>query len=150
MSIETDGHVHVLDSGGAVVGACGPPVNRLNVVEARASAATWGPWFPWKDQDSTDWEILGDSDDYGNPMLIASEADDEDADFIAHARADVPWLLEQVKLRDKALEAVMALHKCLTFPDDGIGEPTACGHCDNETWPCPTIRALTAPLEVEG
>ena len=49
-----------------------------------------------------------------------------------------------------AVEAVMALHKCLTFPDDGIGEPTACGHCDNETWPCPTIRALTAPLEVEG
>ena len=67
----------------------------------------------------------------------------EDAEFIAHSRADLPALLA-------AVEAVLELHKCLTFPDDGIGEPTACGHCDNETWPCPTIRALTAPLEVQG
>ena len=58
-------------------------------------------------------------------------------------RTDLPALLA-------AVEAVMALHKCLTFPDDGIGEPTACGHCDNETWPCPTVRALTDALEVQG
>ena len=58
-------------------------------------------------------------------------------------RTDLPALLA-------AVEAVMALHKCLTFPDDGIGEPTACGHCDNETWPCPTVRDITAALEVQG
>ena len=46
-----------------------------------------------------------------------------------------------------ALEAVLKVHKCLTFPDDGWGEPTACSHCDNEPWPCRTVRAITTALE---
>ena len=85
----------------------------------------------------------------GEPLSVVIETTEygtmstEDAEFIAHARTDLPALLA-------AVEAVRALHKCLTFLDDGIGEPTACGHCDNETWPCPTIRAITAALEVQG
>ena len=58
------------------------------------------------------------------------------------SRTNVPRLMD-------ALEAVLELHKCRTYPDDGIGEPTACTHCDNETWPCPTIRVMTTPLEGE-
>ena len=49
--------------------------------------------------------------------------------------------------RPDALAAVLELHKCITYPDDGIGEPTACSHCDNEPWPCPTVRAATIGRE---
>ena len=76
-------------------------------------------------------EHSGDSE-YAVAYDVARE---EDAEFIAHARTDVPALVH-------ALRAVLALHKCRTYPDDGIGEPTACTHCDNEPWPCPTVRAI--------
>ena len=44
--------------------------------------------------------------------------------------------------RPDALDSVLELHKLLTYSDDGLGEPTACSHCDNEPWPCPTVRAV--------
>ena len=130
---------------------------RLAEIRARAENATPGPWEsdggeisqhwsrpkPWLPVISTDVACI--SYCYGGSASgVENKAD---AEFIAASRTDVPWLLGQVELRDKALEAVMALHKRLTFPDDGIGEPTACGHCDNETWPCPTIRDITAALD---
>lgn len=118
--------------------------SRLAEIRARVEAATEGPWTA---------EYSGEQGNCVLPpgyrstreavavtRLLSAQAD---AEFIAHARTDLPALLATV-------EAVMALHKCLTFPDDGIGEPTACGHCDNETYPCPTVRALTAALEVQG
>lgn len=111
-------------------------MKRLNEIEARANAATEGPWeADWR---FTGWDISGNEDD-GLPALIASDAYGEDAEFIAHARADVPDMAA-------ALRAVLALHKCRTYPDDGIGEPTACTHCDNEPWPCPTVRAIRQHL----
>jgi len=59
--------------------------SRLDEIEARAHAATEGPW---------------------------------DADFIAHARTDVPWLIEQVRKRDAALQAVLDLHRPFTIWDE--------------------------------
>ena len=116
--------------------------SRLAEIRARVEAATEGPWEAFE---TTVGAITGPGDCGGcsgllspahEPSCYWSEiagACEADAEFIAASRTDVPWLLGQVELRDKALEAVMALHKRLTFPDGGIGEPTACGHCDNET-----------------
>lgn len=68
----------------------------------------------------------------------------------AAARTDVPWLLEQVKLRDKALEAVLELHKpipCTITDGTGVTEGTVCDHCLNPEWPCATVRAITTAQE---
>ena len=116
--------------------------SRLAEIRARAEAATDGPW-EWAAHTTVDgdkWSVFhGEST---SALAMNNDGWAPDAEFIAASRTDLPALLA-------AVEAVMALHKRLTFPDDGIGEPTACGHCDNETWPCPTIRAITAPLETQ-
>ena len=122
-------------------------MNRLNEIEARANAATEGPWFP--NRYSEDWEVCGELDDNGNPALVASEAVGVDAEFIAHARTDVPWLLEQVERRDKALEAVLDLHK-----EDGHGwgaGESFCTECQQGygllvPYPCPTVTAIRRHL----
>ena len=76
---------------------------------------------------------------------------------IAAARTDVPWLLEQVGLRDKALEAVLELHKdggeSQGYLDDGsYGDmPHCCTECGSlgeygVPYPCPTVTAITTAL----
>ena len=145
--------------------------SRLAEIRARVEAATEGPWRVDYDN-ADDWEAGIAAGDYpeaivGPRNIVHEKASDgfrrlledkyatanivneicelttSDATFIAASRTDLPALLA-------AVQAVMDLHKCLTFPDDGIGEPTACGHCDNETWPCPTVQDIAAALEVEG
>ena len=95
------------------------------------------------------------------------------ADFIAHARTDVPWLIEQVRKRDAALRAVLDLHResrndvdhtppcehCHGEP--GVHEcgcwadekwPTVCAVCMEGTkgasveYPCATVRAIEEAL----
>ena len=121
-------------------------MNRLNEIEARANAATEGPWFP--NRYSDDWEVCGELDDNGNPALVASEAVETDAEFIAHARTDVPWLLEQVKLRDKALEAVLEMHELAQPITAAFGTQEGGDYCRTcvEDWPCPTVEAIRQHL----
>ena len=105
-------------------------MNRLNEIEARANAATEGPWeADWR---FTGWDISGnDYDDDGLPALIASDADGEDADFIAHARTDMPALV------------AVARYALSQHAPDGHGN---CGPCDDATgedgWPCSTVREI--------
>ena len=113
-------------------------MNRLDKIEARANAATEGPWeAEWR---FTGWDISGNVDDDGLPALIASEVDSEDTEFIAHARTDVPDMAA-------ALRAVLAIHT----PVDR-GRATACCTCeqwiestDPEAcieWPCATVETI--------
>ena len=106
-------------------------MNRLNEIEARANAATEGPWeADWR---FTGWDISGnDYDDDGLPALIASDADGEDAEFIAHARTDMP-----------ALAAVARYALSQHSKDEAHNE---CGHCADsygeDGWPCSTVREI--------
>ena len=104
-------------------------MKRLDEIEARATATTEGPW--WKNQYSDEWEVCGHEDSCGNPYLVASEAYREDAEFIAHARQDVP-----------ALVAVARFALSQHAPD-GRGN---CGPCDDaageDGWPCSTVREI--------
>ena len=123
-------------------------MNRLNEIEARANAATEGPWeADWR---FTGWDISGNDDD-GLPALIASDAYGEDAEFIAAARTTVPALLD-------ALEAVLEIHQdggeSQGYLDDGsYGDmPHCCTECGSlgeygVLWPCPTVEAITTALE---
>jgi hypothetical protein len=73
----------------------------LAAIEARADAATAGPWAytPWGED-----QRYGDVYSYSQRVLTFGTADgtlDEDdanGNFVAHARADVPALLAEVRL----------------------------------------------------
>lgn len=129
--------------------------DRLDQIEQRAKGATEGPW-----------EVLGD-EDYGyevhgqrepssipgvwRPTEVCGPGQERNAEFIAHARTDVPALVA-------ALRAVVGPHK--PFPDHAMGfrddgtygaiDP-ACGACGTPDeyavpWPCPTYRAVAEAL----
>lgn len=135
-------------------------MNRLDEIEARANAATEGPW-EWEGEAKAEWEIGANSlvpsrrpDDpvlygYGYDASGIEVKTPADAEFIAHARTDVPWLLEQVERRDKALEAVLDLHK-----EDGHGwgpGESFCTECQQGygllvPYPCPTVAAIRQHL----
>ena len=118
-------------------------MNRLNEIEARANAATPGPW-----------ELLGDGEYVSGPGILVAPDDggvtSADAEFIAAARTTVPALLD-------ALEKVLELHQPVTdgmgFTEHGYGGISpACGACGTSDeyavpYPCPTVTAITTALE---
>ena len=104
-------------------------MNRLNEIEARANAATEGPWMGIR---YPDW-FLGRVIVSGELGVCIAEdfPDDADAEFIAHARTDVPALVSVARF-------ALSQHA-----PDGHGN---CGPCDDATgedgWPCSTVREI--------
>jgi hypothetical protein len=82
----------------------------LEAIEARCLAATAGPWVSYiEGRDHTSGSSFirtGTSDERRNDIELYG-ASDEDQDFIAHARQDLPLLLAEVR-RLRALEPKMA------------------------------------------
>lgn len=72
----------------------------LAAIQARADAATLGPWqWAWDDDASPPLGQTYGVTDLGNhPVAVTSTSRDghADADFIAHARTDIPALLAEV------------------------------------------------------
>jgi len=81
--------------------------DELNIIRARCDAATPGPWITCSCDDDSFWgatvfaEQEGHDDEY-----IANFSRDQiaDAEFIAHARADVPALLAEIDRLDAATQ----------------------------------------------
>lgn len=122
------------------------PRETLARIRERAAAATEGPWEAKGGFVEPSREDLPTVVECSDPEVH----DVDNAAFIAAARTDVPWLLEQVGIRDKALEAVLELHKPIQASmtsRDGVSDVTVCDHCFDPTWPCPTVAAITTPLE---
>ena len=121
------------------------PRETLARIRAQADAATEGPW-----------ELLGDGEYVSGPGILVAPDDggvtSADAEFIAAARTDVPWLLDQVESRDKALDAALRLADQMEAEDaamhDFYGWPrTTTGRTDT---PSERIRAaITTDLEGE-
>ena len=84
--------------------------DRLDQIEARADAATEGPW---EKRTVNGWGMVVSYSTDAMIQLVAEfrhkERDLNDAEFIAHARTDVPELVEAVRRRDAALRAVLDL-----------------------------------------
>ena len=108
-------------------------MNRLNEIEARANAATEGPWMGVCDSDGYLGRVIG-PDGFG---IAEDFRDDADAEFIAAARTNVPRLVD-------ALQAVLELHKPgRTFHGHGFSQPLCtCG----AAMPCPTVAAIRQHL----
>ena len=99
-------------------------MNRLNEIEARANAATEGPWDVF----------MGRIDHPGKSVIAVAYdvAREEDAEFIAHARTDVPALVSVARY-------ALSQHS----KDEDHNE---CGHCADsygeDGWPCSTVREI--------
>ena len=132
-------------------------MNRLNEIEARANAATEGPW-EWEGEAEAEWEIGANSlvpsrrpDDpvlygYGYDASGIEVKNPADAEFIAHARADVPDMAA-------ALRAVLEIHQdggeSQGYTDTGTYDfmPHCCTECGSlgeygVPWPCATVTAI--------
>ena len=123
---------------------------RLAEIEARAEAATEGPWEAW--DRGIGFEVHVDGEALNSELRETFRQ--ADAEFIAASRTDVPALVA-------ALRAVLDLHRDAGhsqgfFPGDrDYGERDhCCGTCGTHgeygvEWPCPTVQAVADALEVE-
>ena len=75
----------------------------LDAIEARSNAATEGPWEAW--DRGIGYEVHGQ---HGEPINWShgETFGKLDAEFIAHARTDVPHLLALARKQHAALESV--------------------------------------------
>lgn len=86
------------------------------VARSRCAMATEGPWAPWRDQDGADHmngmlmvgnasAVIPDGDTWVDDVdvnPVAHVYTPEDREFIAHARTDLPALLDEIdRLRDE-------------------------------------------------
>lgn len=127
--------------------------DRLDEIQARADAATTAPWSHCLDElrNRTAVHRIGSSEVNADVAFTYRNRDGrgpgmQDAEFIAHARADVPRLVE-------ALRRVLDRHR----PVEVEPSDTICGNCSFqlpngryfgkvEEWPCDTVRAVEAAL----
>ncbi|WP_032368565.1 hypothetical protein [Rhodococcoides fascians] len=90
-------------------------------IEARLAAATPGPWTVerWED-------FAGKQSYYVDGVLrwrehlntLSCEGDKDTAEFIAHAREDIPALLAAVRERDNTIARVRAIVESVHVSDD--------------------------------
>ena len=125
-------------------------MNRLNEIEARANAATEGPWRAIEDDEypGSAREIVGPD---GRPVIeqlgcghcdVGLCAYWEDIEMVTASRTDVPDMAA-------ALRAVLELHK-----EDGHGwgpGESFCTECQQGygllvPYPCPTVAAIRRHL----
>lgn len=131
---------------------------RLAEIQARAEEATEGPWKV--NGADEDWAVISSGPDSvfhaysAHGICEGCECGDgaahvaigiEDAEFIAHARTDVPALVI-------ALRSVLNVHE----PVDALHTPTGkqmkvCSECERDgdwrVWPCLTVRAIENALK---
>jgi hypothetical protein len=114
---------------------------RLAEMRGRVEGATDGPWEARTTGRSggDHWYVLDGASSIAS--IHASDGEDEDqrepdATFIAHARTDLPALLD-------AVEAVLGAHR---YRIADTGNTEWCDECQDGPWPCPTVRAITDAL----
>lgn len=126
---------------------------RLDEIKARADAATEGPWSVHRSERTGTYVTRPDLLGIAREWSLVWQ--DGDAEFIAHARTDVPWLIEYARQRDAALTAVLDLHRPVDIePSETIchgcstlrGEGKSARYFPFEDYPCPTVTAITSAL----
>ena len=124
----------------------------LDEIQARADAATEGPWEWTKGAEACAVAVPENRDGLYGPLTWDDHNGEvfreSDAQFIAHARTDVPALV-------KALRAVEAVHKLTYYdkwgrvtstPSDFGGWCEGCGSFAGNS-ACKTIRAIQQALD---
>jgi len=129
--------------------------SQLDAIKARAEAATEGPWETVRVYDNVYEVQLPDAPKPTESHFATSDLQNRflhnDAEFVAHARTDVPVLVA-------AVEAVLELHKEVGSWRSGVYQCGQCAELCHSTsglgcedpidavWPCPTVVAIQAAL----
>ena len=82
-------------------------MDRLEEIRQRTEAATDGPWERFDTPEYAEIHVLGGKEAGFLPVALADEA--YNADFIAHSREDVPYLLSEVDRLEKGWQEALAL-----------------------------------------
>jgi hypothetical protein len=91
--------------------------DRLDEIRARADAATPGPWGVWTSMDNTR-DILSEAEHPAVPLVglygrdgseHPTAGEDADAEFIAAARSDVPFLLDRLAASEQEAARLRAV-----------------------------------------
>lgn len=82
--------------------------DRLDEIEARADKATEDPWSKFETMQA-DTYVVGPRGFLRQDFVSGPTYERSNAEFIAHARTDVPELVQAVRRRDAALRAVLDL-----------------------------------------
>ena len=82
---------------------------RAYEAEVFANAATEGPWRKFQTAQTATTYVVGPRGFLAGGLITGETYERDNAEFIAHARYDVPWLIEQVRKRDAALRAALDL-----------------------------------------
>jgi len=86
----------------------------LEAIEARANAATPGPWTNRADHGEGDqWCAWVDRDGNAGPIEICGDVTEADAEFIAHAREDVPRLIASHREKDAEIAQLRDLERAV-------------------------------------
>jgi len=125
-------------------------LERLDAIDARAMAATPGPWSIQPDLHSDDADAYvgyyPDPDDVEvevfdrryEPFMGIELRFDRDREFIEYSRQDVPVMAT-------ALRALLHLHARVVR-----GGPAICAGCSDDLvsflWPCATVRVIETEL----
>lgn len=117
------------------------PRETLARIRKQADAATPGPWEheppPGPGEDPMRPICVYPKEDGGTLAYV--QPLEADAEFIAAARTDVPWLLDQVESRDKALDAALRLADQMEAEDAAMH--------DFYGWPRTTTGRTDTPSE---
>lgn len=113
----------------------------LDAIDDRAKASKGAPWEsqfdPHGESEDGNDQVIWALDEFGSPegdpVALACGAD---AEFIAHAREDVPALVATIR-------AVLALHTPVPAPPAFYKDDRDWCSQDHHYWPCPTVRALS-------
>lgn len=128
------------------------PSTRIEEIGARAEAATKGPWEVSIDYSGPE----SGSCETGYARVFGPGADEiveythrEDCEFIAHARADVPWLLDQLAEKDAELARLTRIVEIKTAH---INRLLPCPDCRDkvEAGDCQRCRAQRAERAKEA
>ena len=117
-------------------------MKRLDEIEARTNAATPGPWEAGCNDRHMHYATTENEEfcnTYG-PELYDSQGffSEDDTEFIAHARTDVPALVA-------ALRAVIGLHRIIRVGGAGGVTYEVCQNC-NQPAPCAYIQTIRQHL----
>ncbi|ACX86353.1 hypothetical protein F6Q07_19120 [Pectobacterium parmentieri] len=81
----------------------------LNLIKERCAKTTPGPWISYvegRDHTSgSNFIMTGEGDNRGEDLELIG-ATIEDQDFIAHAKQDIPRLLDEIEILKKLMQVV--------------------------------------------